>query len=196
MKPLSGKLLYINLGFAVIWDTIGYIFFIINFIPAIQVISIIGSFILDIIAAMTDFTLCILYQGYVKIYDVNFRIYQMKQIKEMLRLSKLSGAGNSPEVKNISLQAQKLNKYILDKFSNYIMKFVVRKIQTLILTLVIESIPFIGDLSPSWTIKANYHIKAHKKTTKELKLRTEEFDKLINRWKKTLKITTLMGNKK
>lgn len=194
MKPLSGKLLYINLGFAIIWDTIGYIFFIINFIPAIQVISIIGSFILDIIAAMTDFTLCVLYQGYVKIYNVNFRFYQMKQIKEMFRLSKVSGAGNSPEVKNISRQVQKLNKYILDKFSNYIMKFVVRKIQTLILTIVIESIPFIGDLSPTWTIKANYHIKEHKKTAKELQLRTEEFDKLINRWKKALSIYSASNN--
>lgn len=196
MKPLSGKLLYINLGFAIIWDTIGFIFFIINFIPVIQIVSIIGSVILDIVATMTDFTLCILYQGYVKLYNVNFRIYQMKQIREMLRLSKKSVAGSSPEVKNISRQAQKLNKYILDKFSNYITKFVVMKIQTLILTLIIELIPFIGDFSPSWTIKANYHIKEHKKTAKELKLRTEEFDKLINKWKRALKMPTLIVRKK
>ena len=61
MKPLSGMWLYINLGFAIMWDFLGFILFIINFVPVIQVVSIVGSFVVDIVAIMTDFAFCAIY---------------------------------------------------------------------------------------------------------------------------------------
>ena len=188
MKPLSGMWLYINLGFAVIWDSLGFLLFIIGLIPGIQAFAVVASPVVDVLAFLTDLTFCILYQGYVKLYNVNFRVYQVKRIKEMLRLSKSSGASNNPISQNLARQTQKLNKYMTDKFSNYVVNFTVKKIQYSILTSTVEIIPWLGDLSPSWTIKANLHLREHRKTARELKLRNEEFEKSLAKWRGSLRI--------
>lgn len=187
MKPLSGMWLYINLGFAIIWDSLGFILFIVGLTPAVPV-SVILSLILDVLAFLTALTFCVLYQGYVKLYNVNFRIYQVKRIKEMLRLSKSSGASNNPISQNLARQTQKINQYITDKFSNYVINFSVKKIQYSILTSTVEIIPWLGDFSPSWTIKANLHLREHRKTARELKIRTLEFEKSLAKWRGSLRI--------
>jgi hypothetical protein len=106
----------------------------------------------------------------------------------MLRLSKNSGASNNPVAQNLARQTQKLNQYITDKFSNYVINFTVKKIQYSILTSVVEIIPWIGDFSPSWTIKANLHLKEHRKTARELKIKTLEFEKSLAKWRGSLRI--------
>lgn len=188
MRPLSGMLLYINLGFAIIWDSLGFLLFIIGLIPGIQAFAVVASPVVDVLAFLTDLTFCILYQGYVKLYNVNFRVYQIKRIKEMLRLSKSSGASNNPISQNLARQTQKLNKYMTDKFSNYVVNFTVKKIQYSILTSTVEIIPWLGDLSPSWTIKANLHLREHRKTARELKIRTLEFEQSLAKWRGSLRI--------
>lgn len=187
MKPLSGMWLYINLGFAIIWDFLGFLLFIIGLIPGIQAFALVASPVVDVLAFLTDLTFCILYQGYVKLYNLNFRVYQVKRIKEMLRLSKNSGAFNNPIVRNLARQTQKLNQYMLDKFSNYVINFTVKKIQYSILTSTVEIIPWIGDFFPSWTIKANLHLREHSKTARELKIRNLEFEKVLAKWRGSLR---------
>ena len=188
MRPLSGMLLYVNLGFAIIWDSIGFLLFAIGLIPAVQAFAVMLSPVVDILAFLTDLTFCTLYQGYVKLYNVNFRVYQVKRIKDMLRLSKSSGASKNPISQNLARQTQKINQYMTDKFSNYVIDFTVKKIQYSIFTSVLELIPWLGDLSPSWTIKANLHLREHRKTSRELKLRNEEFEKSLAKWRGSLRI--------
>lgn len=188
MKPLSGMWLYINLGFAIVWDAIGFILFIIGLIPAVQAFAVAASPVIDVLAFLTDLTFCIIYQGYVKIYNVNFRLYQVKRIREMMRLSKSSGMSNNPIAQNLARQTQKINQYMLDKFSNYVIDFTVKKIQYSIFTSAVELVPWLGDFSPSWTIKANLHLREHRKTANELKLRNEEFEKSLARWRGSLRI--------
>jgi len=188
MKPLSGMWLYINLGFAIVWDAIGFILFIIGLIPAVQAFAVAASPAIDVLAFLTDLTFCIIYQGYVKIYNVNFRLYQVKRIREMMRLSKSSGMSNNPIAQNLARQTQKINQYMLDKFSNYVIDFTVKKIQYSIFTSAVELVPWLGDFSPSWTIKANLHLREHRKTANELKLRNEEFEKSLARWRGSLRI--------
>lgn len=188
MKPLSGMWLYINLGFAIVWDSVGFILFIIGLIPAVQAFAIAASPVLDIIAFLTDLIFCFLYQGYVKIYNVNFRLYQVKRIREMMRLSKNSGMSNNPIARNLARQTQKINQYMLDKFSNYVIEFTVKKIQYSIFTSAVEIIPWIGDFSPSWTIKANLHLREHRKTARELKIRNVEFEQSLAKWRGALRL--------
>ena len=188
MKPLSGTLLYINLGFAIVWDSFGFILFIIGLIPGAQPITIPASLIIDVTAFLTDLIFCILYQGYVKTYNVNFRLYQVKRIREMMRLSKNAGMSNNPIARNLARQTQKINQYMLDKFSNYVINFTVKKIQYSIFTTVVEIIPWIGDFSPSWTIKANLHLREHRKTARELKIRNVEFEQSLAKWRGSLRI--------
>ena len=188
MKPLSGTLLYINLGFAIVWDSFGFILFIIGLIPGAQPITIPASLIIDVTAFLTDLIFCILYQGYVKTYNVNFRLYQVKRIREMMRLSKNAGMSNNPIARNLARQTQKINQYMLDKFSNYLINFTVKKIQYSIFTTVVEIIPWIGDFSPSWTIKANLHLREHRKTARELKIRNVEFEQSLAKWRGSLRI--------
>ena len=188
MKPLSGMWLYINLGFAIVWDSFGFILFIIGLIPGAQPITIPASLVIDVTAFLTDLIFCILYQGYVKIYNVNFRLYQVKRIREMMRLSKNAGMSNNPIAQNLARQTQKINQYMLDKFSNYVINFTVKKIQYSIFTSTVELVPWLGDFSPSWTIKANLHLREHRKTARELKLRNEEFEKSLAKWRGSLRI--------
>jgi hypothetical protein len=189
MKPLSGRLLYINLVLAIIWDTIGFFLFILGLIPGAQPITITASLVIDATAFFTDLIFCILYQGYVKIYNANFKLYQLKRIREMMRLSKKnSGTSNNSITKNLARQTQKINQYMLDNFSNYIIGFTVKKIQYSIFTSVVEIIPWIGDFSPSWTIKANLHLREHRKMARELKIRNTKFEKSLAKWRGSLKI--------
>ena len=188
MKPLSGMWLYINLGFAIFWDALGFVLFIIGLIPAVQVIAIAASPVIDVLAFLTDITFCILYQGYVKIYNVNFKLYQVKRIREMIRLSKNSGAaGKNPIAQNLARQTQKINQYMLDKFSNYVINFTVKKIQYSIFTSAVELVPWLGDFSPSWTIKANLHLREHKATARELKIKNIEFENSLAKWRGSLR---------
>jgi hypothetical protein len=188
MKPLSGTWLYINLGFAIVWDSFGFILFIIGLIPGAQPITIPASLIIDVTAFLTDLIFCVLYQGYVKIYNVNFRLYQVNRIREMMRLSKNAGMSNNPIARNLARQTQKINQYMLDKFSNYVINFTVKKIQYSIFTTVVEIIPWIGDFSPSWTIKANLHLREHRKTARELKIRNVEFENSLAKWRGSLRV--------
>lgn len=189
MKPLSGMWLYVNLAFAIAWDAIGFLLFIVGLIPAVQALAATASLAIDVLAFLTDFILCILYQGYVKVYNVNFRVYQLKRIREMIRFSKNSGAaGKNPIAQNLARQTKKINQYMLDKFSNYVINFTVKKIQYSIFTMAIESIPWLGDFSPSWTIKANLHLKEHRRTANELKIRTKEFEESLAKWRGHLRI--------
>ena len=186
MKPLSGMLLYINLVIAIIWDFTGFILFLIGLIPGIQVIAIVGSVVLDVFAAMTDFIFGLLYSGYVKGYNVSLKVYQLKKIKEMLTFSKRFGAKNRL-AQNMALQTQKINQYMLDQFSNYVMNVVIKKIQLSIITVVVEAVPWLGDFSPSWTIKAYLQLSAHRKTARELKIRNAEFENSLNKWRGSLR---------
>jgi len=194
MKPLSGMLLYINLGFAIIWDAIGFLLFIIGLIPGIQAVAVVFSIAVDVMAFLTDLIFCFLYQGYVKAYNINLGFYQMKQIREMLRFSKNSGIANNRLSQNLARQTQKINQYLLDKFSNYVISFTVKKIQYSIITSVVELTPWLGDLSPSWTIKANLHLREHKKTARELKIKLEEFENSINRWRRAIRLPNIVSN--
>lgn len=187
MKPLSGKFLYINLGFAIVWDSLGFLLFFLGLTPLV-VFTVVLSVVVDILAFLTDFTFCILYQGYVKIYNVNFRLYQIKRIKEMIQLSKISGVSKNPIANSLSRQTQKLNQYVTSKFSNYVWEFAVKKIQYSIITSVVELIPWLGDFSPSWTIKANLHLREHRKIARELKIRNVEFEQSLAKWRGALRI--------
>jgi len=189
MKPLSGMWLYINLAFAIVWDTVGFVLFIIGLIPAVQAIAIAASPVIDVLAFLTDMTFCILYQGYVKIYNVNFKLYQIKRIKEVMLLSKKSGASkNNPIAQNLARQTQKINQYMLDKFSNYVINFTVKKIQYSITTSVIELVPWLGDFSPTWIIKANLHLREHKATARELRIKNIEFENSLAKWRGALRV--------
>lgn len=88
MKPLSGMWLYINLAFAIVWDFLGFILFIIGLIPAIQFIAVAISPVLDAVAFITDMIFTFLYHSYVQIYKVKFIGYQISSVKELLRLSR------------------------------------------------------------------------------------------------------------
>ena len=195
MKPLSGTLLNINLGFAIVWDSVGFLLFILSFTILLIPLTAVLSVVIDILAFLTDLIFCTLYQGYVKIYNVNFRLYQIKRIKEMIRLSKSSGASKNPIANKLARQTQKLNQYVTSRLSNYASEFIVKKITYTIIVLTIEIIPFIGDLSPSWTIKANLHLREHRKRAKELKIRNVEFENSLAKWRKSLRIGGIGGFK-
>jgi hypothetical protein len=188
MKPLSGMWLYINLAFAIVWDVIGFTLFIVGLIPAVQAVAIAASPVIDVIAFLTDLIFCILYQGYVKIYNVNFKLYQVKRIKEVMLLSKKSGASaNNPIAQKLLRQTQKINQYMIDKFSNYVIDFTVKKIQYSIFTSVVELVPWLGDFSPTWTIKANLHLREHKATAREMKIKNIEFENSLAKWRGAIK---------
>lgn len=187
MKPLSGMLLYFNLVCAIIWDSLGFLLLILTFIPFIQVLAVILSVILDVVAFGTNFIFNILYQSYVQAYKINLKLYQLNKIKEMLSLSKQKG-GNNPVAQRLSKQTQKISKYIVDKFSKYVIAFTVKKIQYLIIAFIVEAIPVIGDLSPSWTIKAYVQLGEHKKTARELSIKNTEFENTLAKWRSSLKV--------
>ncbi|MEX0596669.1 MAG: hypothetical protein WD512_09220, partial [Candidatus Paceibacterota bacterium] len=188
MKPLSGMWLYINLSFAIVWDLAGFGLFALGLIPGVQAFAVSASAVIDLFAFVTDFIICLLYQGYVQLYNVNFKLYQFKRIKEMLRLAKKSGeSGKNPIAQKMSRQTQKINQYMIDKFSNYVMDFTVKRIQISIITMSFELIPWVGDFSPSWTIKANLHLRAHKKTARELKIKNIEFENSLAKWRGSLR---------
>lgn len=197
MKPLNGFWLYVNLGFAILWDFIGFILLIINFIPVIQIVSLIGSFVLDIAATMTDIICSVLYRGYVVIYLVNMKIYQGAQIKSVLRLSRQSKA-NTPQGNKIqqalAKRAQQISKDMLEQFAKYVQSFVTKRITTLLIAMTVEIIPFIGDLSPSWTIKAWAHVRDHRIKAKKLKENNEKFEDSINKWRASLSLSGAVNN--
>jgi hypothetical protein len=197
MKPLSGMWLYINLGFAVMWDFLGFILFIINFIPVIQVFSIVGSFVLDIVAIMTDIVFCAIYYGYLGIYYMNLKLYQGKKITELLRLSRTSrnvSPSQSKIQQGFARKTQEASKYMLGKIGDYIMEFGWKRIVSLIVKGVVEAIPFLGDFSPTWTIGAWLHIKAHRKRAKQMKEDNEKFEDSINKWRQSLSISGAINN--
>lgn len=197
MKPLSGFWLYVNLGFAILWDFIGFILLIINFIPVIQVVSLIGSFVLDIAATMTDLIFSVLYRGYVVIYLVNMKIYQGAKIKSILNLARRS-KNNTPQGNRVQQalanRAQQISKDMLEQFAKYVQSFAVKRITTLLVAVTVEAIPFIGDLSPSWTVKAWVHIRDYRIKAKKLKENNEKFEDSINKWKASLSLSGAVNN--
>ena len=197
MKPLSGMWLYINLGFAVMWDFLGVILFIIDLIPAIQVVSLVGSFVVDAAAIMTDIIFCAIYYSYLTIYYTNLKFYQVSKIGELLRLSQRS-RNTSPAQSKIqqalARRTQEASKYMLGKIGDYVMEFGWKKTVGLIITGVIEAIPLLGDLSPTWTIKAWLHIKAHRSRAKQIKEDNEKFEDSINKWRQSLSVSGAVNN--
>lgn len=197
MKPLSGLWLYINLGFAVIWDLIGLALLVVNFIPAVQIISLVGSFVLDITATMTDIIFSLLYRGYVVIYSVNMKVYQGAQITSVLRLARraqnATPQGNRVQ-QALAQKAQQISKDMLGQFAKYVQSFAAKRITTLLVALTIEAIPFIGDLSPSWTIKAWVHVREHRIKAKKLKENNQQFEDSINKWRQSLSIPGVINN--
>ncbi len=197
MKPLNGMWLYINLGFAIMWDFFGLILFVIDLIPAIQVISIVGSFVVDAIAIMTDIAFCAIYYSYLTIYNTNLKLYQVNTIRQLMRLSRNS-RNTSPAQSKIqqalARKTQEASKYMLDKTGEYIMEFGWKKTVGLIIAGVIEAIPWIGDLSPTWTIKAWLHIKAHRARAKQIKEDNEKFEDSINKWRQSLSVSEVVSN--
>lgn len=191
MQPLNGMWLYINLGFAVMWDFLGFILFIINFVPAIQVISLVGSFVLDIIAIMTDIAFCAIYYSYLTLYHTGLKAYQASKITELLGLSRKSRNTSSAQSKiqqALARKTQEVSKYMLNKIGEYIMEFGWKRIVSSIIKGVVEAIPFIGDFSPTWTIGAWLHIKAHRARAKQIKEDNEKFEDSINKWRQSLSI--------
>jgi hypothetical protein len=196
MQPLSGMWLYINLGFAIMWDFLGFILFIINFTPG-AIISLVGSFVLDIIAIMTDIAFCAIYYSYLTLYHTGLKAYQASKIAELLRLSRNSR--NTTPAQNKIQQAlarktQEASKYMLDKIGEYIMEFGWKRIVSSIIKGVVEAIPFIGDFSPTWTIGAWLHIKAHRVRAKKIKEDNEKFEDSLNKWRQSLSISGAVNN--
>jgi hypothetical protein len=197
MKPLSGMWLYINLGFAVMWDFLGFILFIINFVPVIQVFSLVGSFVVDIVAIMTDIIFCAIYYGYLAIYYTNLKFYQASKISELLRLSQRSRNASPAQSKiqqALARKTQEASKYMLDKIGDYVMEFGWKRIVSLIIKGVVELIPFLGDFSPTWTIGAWLHIKAHRSRAKQMKEDNEKFEDSINKWRQSLSVSGAVNN--
>lgn len=197
MKPLSGMWLYINLGFAVMWDALGLILFIIDLIPAIQVVSLVGSFVVDFAAIMTDIIFCAIYYGYLAIYHMSLKLYQGKKITELLRLSRNSrnvSPSQSKIQQGFARKTQEASKYMLGKIGDYIMEFGWKRIVSLIIRGIIELIPLLGDLSPTWTIGAWLHIKAHRKRAKQMKEDNEKFENSLNKWRQSLSISGAINN--
>ncbi len=197
MKPLSGMWLYINLGFAIMWDFLGFILFIINFVPVIQVVSIVGSFVVDIVAIMTDFAFCAIYYSYLTIYHANLKLYQVNTIRQLMRLSRNSrntSPAQSKVQQALARRTQEASKYILDKTGEYIMAFGWKRIVSSIIKGVVEAIPFIGDFSPTWTIGAWLHIKAHRSRAKQIKEDNEKFEDSINKWRQSLSVSGAVNN--
>lgn len=195
MKPLSGMWLYINLAFAIVWDCLGFILFIIGLIPAIQFIAVAISPILDIIALITDLIFSFLYYSYVQIYKVNLIRYQISNVKEMLRLSRrYQGAGNPPNPISNALanKTQKIGKYMASSFSDYVVNFAISRIRNTIIVASVELVPWLGDFSPSWTIKAWMHIREHRKIARRLKAKTVEFENSLAKWRASFRI---VGNR-
>ena len=197
MKPLSGLWLYINLGLAVIWDLVGFVLLIINFIPVVQVISLVGSFVLDIAATMTDLIFSLLYRGYVVIYSVNMKVYQGAQIASVLRLARRS-QNTSPQGNRVqqalAKKSQQISKDMLGQFAKYVQSFAVKRITTLLIAITVEAIPVIGDLSPSWTVKAWVHVREHRIKARKLKEDNQQFEDSINKWRQSLSIPGVVNN--
>lgn len=187
MKPLSGMWLYINLAFAIGWDFLGFILFIVGLTPGAPV-SVAVSFIVDALAFMTDMIFSFLYHSYVQIYKVNLIRYQISRVKEMLRLSR-SSQGNKPNPVSNALanKTQKIGKYMASTFSDYVVNFAIIRIRNTIVVSTVELVPWLGDFSPSWTIKAWNHIGEHRKIARRLKAKIIEFENSLAKWRGSLR---------
>lgn len=74
------------------------------------------------------------------------------------------------------------------KFNDYVVNFAVGRIRNSIITSAVELVPWLGDLSPSWTIKAWLHIREHRKIARELKAKNIEFENSLTKWRGSLRI--------
>lgn len=193
MKPLSGMWLYINLAFAIFWDFLGLILFVIGLIPAIQFIAVAISPLLDVIAFITDLIFTFLYYSYVQLYKVNFIRYQISRVKEMMRLSRRNrGSGNSsnPISNALANNTKKISQYMANTFTDYVVNFAISRIRNSIMVATIELVPWLGDFSPSWTIKAWMHIREHRKIARRLKAKNIEFENSLAKWRGSLRLNS------
>jgi hypothetical protein len=191
MKPLSGFWVYLNLGGAILWDLLGFILFVFNLIPGIQIISLIGSFGVDFFAIATDVIFSTLYYIYIGGYLLSMKAYQTKTMLSMAKLSRRSQNITPQESKAqqvLSRTAKEAGKNLVKGLSEYVASVSWKRIVGSIIAFAIELLPFLGDFSPTWTIKAWTQVSAHRKRAKKLKEDNQTFEATIAKWKKRLSI--------
>lgn len=142
-KKLRSNALYFNFGLAVIWDVIGFFFFILSLFA----IGIPFSVVLDIVAVGSALLFRYLHKAY--FFKTSREIKaDFKAIEKAVRRSKK---------KAIAQQYAKARAQ-LDLWVDQGLRFIMREIIRMLMTFLLELIPFLGDFSPTWSIKAYFEL--------------------------------------
>lgn len=142
-KKLRSNSLYYNLGLAVIWDIIGFFIFFLSLLG----VGIPVSFILDFVAVGT----ALIFRYLHKMYFFKVQREIKGEYRELDKAVKKSGK---------KALAQKYAKIrgSMDLWMSKGKDAIMREMVRLLFTLLAELIPFFGDFSPTWTIKAYYEL--------------------------------------
>jgi len=197
MKPLSGFWVYLNLVTAIAWDFLGLILFFIDLIPAVQVVSIVGSFLVDFSAITTDIIFTTIYYTYLGTYFLGLKSYQIQTVASLVKLSKRS-QGSTPQAnrlqQTLSRNAQEAGKNLTKKFFEYIESVGWKRIVGAIIAFVIELIPLLGDFLPTWTVRAWVQVAAHNTRARKLRDDNQKFEDAMNKWRRSLTLGGMTRN--
>jgi hypothetical protein len=160
-KKLRSNALYFNLGLAVIWDVIGFFFFFLSLFA----IGIPFSVVLDFVAIGTALLFRFLHKGYFLKTTREIKA-DFKAIEKVVKRSKK---------KAIAQQYAKARGQ-LDQWVDQGAKFLMREIIRMLMTFLLELMPFLGDFSPTWTIKAYFELYKFGQQKKKYQLLLYQID--------------------
>lgn len=142
-KKLRSNALYFNFGLAVIWDVIGFFLFILSLFA----IGVPFSVVLDFVAVGTSLLFRYLHKAYFLKTTREIKA-DFKAIKKAVKRSKK---------KAIAQQYAKARAQ-LDLWVDQGLRFLMREIIRMLMTFLLELMPFLGDFSPTWSIKAYFEL--------------------------------------
>lgn len=154
-KKLRPNALYFNLGLAIIWDVIGLFFFVLSLVG----VGIPFSIVLDFVAITTALTFRILHKAFFLKTTRQIKA-EFKEIEKVVKKSKKKALAEQ-----YAKARGKLDEWVAKGKG-----FIAREILRLLMTFLLELIPFIGDFSPTWTIKAHFELQKFGQQKKKYEL--------------------------
>ncbi len=138
-KVPKALFLYMLIGVSVILDFLGYIMFALSFAG----VGIPFSFILDGIGSISSFIL----NNSQRLADIKWALDEITKLKDSFR-SNQSGSGGRNQSNIMSSILSKINQMLIsEKLKNVFFSVIM-----IIIATIVELIPFLGDISPTYTL--------------------------------------------
>jgi hypothetical protein len=154
-RKIKSNPLYYNLGLAIVWDVFGFVLFLISLLG----IGIPISFILDFLAVGSSLLFRYMHKAYFLKVSREIKAEYKAMEKQVKRSRK----------KAIAQQYAKIRGK-MDEWVNKGLSILTKEIIRMLLTFLLELVPFVGDFSPTWTIKALAELNEFGKQKKKYQL--------------------------